>query len=126
MLEPGDSLTGFPALHAHTLAVYHLIDELRRRHPHVEFENCASGGSRIDLEILARTERTWISDTADPIERATAQQYTSLLVPLEMTGNDIAAAVSHTTGRSAWMDLRGRPATRNPVGPHPRHRRRPR
>lgn len=107
VLEPGDGSTGFAALHTHTLALYRLIDELRRRHPHVEFENCASGGSRIDLEILSRTERTWISDTADPMERAIGQQYTGLLVPLEMTGNDITGPTSHTTSRSSWIDLRG-------------------
>lgn len=107
VLEPGDGSTGFAALHAHTLALYRLIDELRRQHPHVEFENCASGGSRVDLGILSRTERTWISDTADPMERAIGQQYTGLLVPLEMTGNDITGPTSHTTGRSSWIDLRG-------------------
>ncbi|MFD6177037.1 MULTISPECIES: alpha-galactosidase [unclassified Isoptericola] len=107
VLEPGAELTGFATLHEHTLAVYRLMDELRRRHPDVEFENCASGGARIDLEILSRTERTWVSDCADPMERAIVQQYTGLLMPLEMTGNDISAATSHTTGRTSWIDLRG-------------------
>ncbi len=31
-----------------TQGVYRLIEELRRRHPHVEFEACASGGGRVD------------------------------------------------------------------------------
>ncbi|WP_022888512.1 alpha-galactosidase [Agromyces italicus] len=105
VLEPGRD--GRAVLREHTLAVYRLIDELRRRHPNVEIENCASGGARIDLEILARTERTWTSDCADPIERAITQQYTNLLMPIEMSGNDIATTHSHTTGRHSTIDLRG-------------------
>ena len=53
---------GTAATHAQTLAVYRMIDELRRRHPAVEFESCASGGGRIDHEILRRVERVWTSD----------------------------------------------------------------
>ena len=36
---------GGPSLQAQTLAVYALLDELRRRHPGVEIESCASGGA---------------------------------------------------------------------------------
>ncbi len=104
VLEPGRG--GRAVLHEHTLAVYRLIDELRERHPHVDIENCASGGARIDLEILARTERTWTSDCADPLERAMTQKYTGLLLPIEMSGNDISASASHTTGRTSSLDFR--------------------
>ncbi|MGC3955185.1 MAG: alpha-galactosidase [Propionicimonas sp.] len=106
VLEPGDA-EGRARLHDHVTAVYRLIDTLRTKHPAVEFENCASGGSRIDLELLARTHRTWVSDCTDPLERARIQQYTGLLLPLEMMGNDIAAARSHLTGRNSQLDLRG-------------------
>ena len=36
--------TAGPAVHAQTLAVYRLLDELRARHPGLEIECCASGG----------------------------------------------------------------------------------
>ena len=36
---------GRPGVHAQTLAVYRLLDELRARHPGVEIESCASGGA---------------------------------------------------------------------------------
>jgi len=52
-----------------TLALYRLLDELRARHPHVEIESCASGGGRVDLGILERTDRVWPSDTMDALER---------------------------------------------------------
>jgi alpha-galactosidase len=52
---------GVAAVHAHTLGFYSLIDELRRRHPQIEWETCASGGGRVDLAVLERTERIWPS-----------------------------------------------------------------
>ena len=60
---------GRPAVHGQTLAVYRLLDELRERFPGLEVETCASGGARVDLEILRRTDRVWPSDTLDPLER---------------------------------------------------------
>jgi alpha-galactosidase len=42
---------------------YELWDELRRRHPHIFIDNCASGGRRIDLETIARSLPLWRSDT---------------------------------------------------------------
>lgn len=106
VIEPGDA-DGRARMHEHVRALYRLIDELRAKHPHVLIENCASGGSRIDLELLARTHRTWVSDSADPLERAQNQLYTGLLLPLEMSGNDLAAVPSHTTGRVSGLDLQG-------------------
>jgi alpha-galactosidase len=38
-------------------------DELRRRHPHLAIDNCASGGRRIDLETVTRSLPLWRSDT---------------------------------------------------------------
>jgi alpha-galactosidase len=49
----------------------------------VEIESCASGGGRIDLEVLTRTDRVWPSDTVDALERQRIQRWTSLLVPPE-------------------------------------------
>ena len=52
-------------MHGQTLAVYRLLDELRALHPGVEIESCSSGGARVDLEILQRTDRVWASDCID-------------------------------------------------------------
>lgn len=43
--------------------LYALWDELRRRHPGLLIDNCASGGRRIDLELCARSVPLWRSDT---------------------------------------------------------------
>ena len=91
---------------AHTEAVYGLIDALRERHPRLEIESCASGGARIDLGILARTDRVWASDTNDPLERVDIQRWTELLVPPERIGSHIGPASAHTTYRQADLSLR--------------------
>ncbi|MGS2618322.1 alpha-galactosidase [Micromonospora sp. LZ34] len=90
---------GRPGVHEQTLAVYRLLDELRRRHPGVEIESCASGGARVDLEILARTDRVWASDCNDALERLAIQRWTGLLLPPELVGSHIGPDRSHTTHR---------------------------
>jgi len=90
---------GAASTRAQTLAVYRLFDELRRRHPDVEIESCSSGGARVDLGILARTDRIWTSDTNDALERQTIQRWTELLVPPELVGAHVGPTESHSTGR---------------------------
>jgi alpha-galactosidase len=98
--------TGSPGTHAQTLALYALLDELRVRHPAVEFESCASGGGRIDLEILRRAERVWTSDCNDALERQTIQLGTSMLLPPEVMGAHIGPQRAHTTGRRHTLAFR--------------------
>ena len=104
LIEAGHA--GRPAVHAQTLAVYGLLDELRGRHPTVEIESCASGGGRVDLGILARTDRVWASDTNDALERQTIQRWTQVLVPPELVGAHVGPARAHTTGRSHTLAFR--------------------
>jgi alpha-galactosidase len=98
---------GRPGVHAQTLAVYRLLDELRARHPGVEIESCASGGARVDLGILARTDRVWASDTNDALERQTIQRWTQLLLPPELVGSHVGPPTAHTTGRTHRLSFRG-------------------
>jgi alpha-galactosidase len=98
---------GRPAAHEQTLAVYRLLDSLRARHPGVEIESCASGGARVDLGILARTDRVWASDCNDALERATIQRWTQLLLPPELVGSHVGPTRSHTTGRTHDLSFRG-------------------
>ncbi len=79
---------------------------MRARHPALEIESCSSGGARVDLEILARTDRVWASDTNDPIERQAIQRWTGLLVPPELVGCHVGPPVAHTTGRAAELGFR--------------------
>ncbi|MFT4284563.1 MAG: alpha-galactosidase [Protaetiibacter sp.] len=97
---------GVPRVHAHTLAMYAVLDELRRRHPRLEIESCASGGARPDLGILARTDRVWASDTNDPVERQLIQRWTQALLPPELIGTHLGPEEAHTTHRHASLAYR--------------------
>jgi alpha-galactosidase len=70
---------GAPAAHSQALAVYALLDDLRARHPGVEWESCAAGGGRIDLGMLARVQRVWTSDMTDALARQSIQRWTGQL-----------------------------------------------
>ncbi len=110
LLDAGSAARGGAAVaHAQTLGYYRLLDELRRRHPDVEWETCASGGGRVDLAVLERTERVWVSDMTDALSRQTIQRWTGQLVAPEYLGAHVSAEHSHQTGR--WFPLAFRAAT---------------
>jgi alpha-galactosidase len=52
----------------HVKAVYFIMDTLRERHPDLMIESCASGGGRVDLGILQRTDQVWMSDNTLPYD----------------------------------------------------------
>ncbi|MBW9111679.1 alpha-galactosidase [Microbacterium ureisolvens] len=106
LVDAGHPATGSPAVHDQTMAVYRLLDDLRRRHPDLEIESCASGGGRVDLGILERTDRIHPSDSHDPVDRFHNLRWTGLLVPPEMMGSHVASAVSSTTGRTSTLAYR--------------------
>jgi alpha-galactosidase len=97
---------GRPGVHAQTLAVYRLLDDLRAAHPGVEIESCSSGGARVDLGILERTDRVWASDCNDALERQAIQRWTGLFLPPELIGTHIGPPRSHTTGRVHELSFR--------------------
>jgi alpha-galactosidase len=92
--------------HEQTLTTYRLLDELRARHPEVEIESCSSGGARVDLGILERTDRVWASDTNDALERQSIQRWTQLLLPPELVGSHVGPPTAHTTGRTHDLSFR--------------------
>ena len=105
-LTPATS-DGRAGVRAQTLGFYQLLDEIRTAHPRVEIETCASGGGRIDLGVLARTDRVWTSDSIDALDRQRIQRGFSVLVPPELMGAHIGAPTAHTTGRRHDLAFRG-------------------
>jgi alpha-galactosidase len=97
---------GAPSTHEQTLAAYRLIDDLRRAHPEVEIESCSSGGARVDLGILERTDRVWASDCNDALERQTIQRWTEAILPPELVGTHVGPTTSHTTARTHSLSFR--------------------
>jgi alpha-galactosidase len=107
LIEAGDQTDhGRPGVHAQTRAVYRLIDEIRQAHPGLEIESCSSGGARVDLGILERTDRVWVSDNIDPHDRQRMLRWTTQLIPPEYMGSHIASGRSHTTGRRHDLGFR--------------------
>jgi alpha-galactosidase len=97
---------GVAGVHAQTLAVYRLMDELRERHPGLEIESCSSGGARADLGVLEHSDRIWGSDNIDPLSRQHIQRWTGLLLPPELIGSHVGASPAHTTGRPSSLSMR--------------------
>lgn len=91
---------------AQTRGIYELLAALRKSHPAVEIESCASGGGRIDAGILAHTQRVWLSDSIDGIERLRMQHDAALFLPAAVTGSHVGARRSHTAGRVLSMSFR--------------------
>ncbi len=106
LVDAGISPRGEAGVHLQTLAAYRLMDELKARFPGLEIESCSSGGSRVDLGVLERTDRVWVSDCIDPLDRQTMMRWTMQLLPPELMGSHIASGVSHTTGRAHRLAFR--------------------
>ena len=106
LVDPGRVADHRPGVRGQTLAVYALIDTLKARHPGLEVETCASGGGRVDLGIIERTDRVWASDCNDPLERQQIERWTGLLLPPELIGSHVGAPSSHTTRRTHDLAFR--------------------
>lgn len=101
---------------AQTRGSYALIDRLRADFPLVEIESCASGGGRIDFGILSRTQRVWLSDSNDALERLRMQHDAALFLPLVVTGSHVGPRHCHTSGRTLDIALRAWVAAQRHMG----------
>ena len=97
---------GVAGVHRQTQAIYRLFAELKKRHPGLEIESCASGGARIDLGVIDYVDRFWTSDNNDALERQTIQRWTSQVIPPEMLGTHIGPTHGHQTGRTLELSMR--------------------
>ena len=67
----------------HIEAVYDIVKELKKKHPNVLFEACASGGGRIDYGILGIFDDFWTSDNTDAYDRLFIQDTYSYIYPIK-------------------------------------------
>lgn len=65
----------------HTEGFYALTRRLRKAHPEVELEACASGGGRVDFGTMALFDEFWPSDNTDPLDRLSLQEHYTLVYP---------------------------------------------
>jgi alpha-galactosidase len=101
---------------AQTRGSYALLDQLRAAFPLVEIESCASGGGRIDFGILERTQRVWLSDSNDALERLRMQHDAALFLPSVVTGSHVGPRKSHTSGRVLDIGFRAWVAAQRHMG----------
>lgn len=106
LIDAGTFPSGVAGVHEQTLATYRLMDELKRRFPELEIESCSSGGARVDLGVIERTDRVWVSDCIDPLERQQMMRWTMQLMPAELLGSHVGSTVNHTTGRFHELSFR--------------------
>jgi alpha-galactosidase len=95
-----------PAIHKQTLALYKLFTDLKKRHPGLEIESCASGGGRVDFGIIDVVDRFWTSDNNDALERQTIQRWTMQFIPPELLGTHVGSDPGHQTGRQQSLAFR--------------------
>ncbi len=92
--------------HAQAEGTLALMGQLREAFPDVEIETCASGGGRLDFGILSHTQRAWLSDSNDALERLAMQYNAALFLPAAVTGSHVGPRACHTSGRN--LDIRFR------------------
>jgi alpha-galactosidase len=61
--------------------LYRLVETLRKEFPEVWFENCSSGGGRVDAAMMSRFDFNWASDNTDPVDRIFIQDSYLTLFP---------------------------------------------
>ncbi len=113
--EPG-SAAGKTIWRRHTAGVYSLMDRLRQKYPALDIQSCASGGGRVDLGILARTDQVWTSDNTDALDRIRIQEGYSLAYPARAMEAWVTHAQNHQTGRISPLSLRFDVAMRGALG----------
>ena len=99
-----------------TRSLYLLLNRIRDSHPEVEIESCSSGGGRIDYGILRNTQRVWLSDSNDALERLRIQHEALLWLPSSVTGSHVGPKVCHTSGRKLSMSFRAWVAAQRHMG----------
>ena len=101
---------------AQTQAIYGLLSRLRAAFPHVEIESCSSGGARIDYGVLEHTQRVWLSDSNDALERLRIQHQAATFLPAIVTGSHVGPRHCHTSGRVHSMNFRAWVAAQRHMG----------
>jgi alpha-galactosidase len=94
-------------MYEYVLGVYHFLDLLTEKYPHLLIEGCSGGGGRFDAGMLRYTPQIWCSDNTDAIERIKIQHGTSFGYPIAAVGSHVSAVPNHQTGRITSMETRG-------------------
>ena len=92
--------------HRYAVGLYHILEALTQRFPHILFEGCAAGGNRFDLGMLCYMPQIWASDNTDGVCRAKIQTGYSYGYPMSVIGAHVSGCPNHQTLRSAPLETR--------------------
>ena len=92
--------------HDYVVQLYRILDRLRADHPALRIECCASGGGRLDLGILARTDQVWPSDNTDAADRRHIQHGYTQIHPARTMGAWVTDSPNPFTGRRTPLEYR--------------------
>lgn len=104
------SMTEIPYMdtsHKFMLGLYKVLETLISTFPNILFESCSGGGGRFDGGMLYYMPQIWTSDDTDAYERMFIQYGTSMVYPISVMDNNVAAVPNHQTGRSSTLKMRG-------------------
>lgn len=85
--------------------LYEVIDRLRADHPRLRIETC-SGGGRVDLGILSRTDQAWASDNTDAADRVLIQHGYGQIYPSRTMAAWVTDVPNQLTGRTVPLRFR--------------------
>lgn len=83
-----------------------LMARLKEAHPHVSIESCASGGGRMNFDILELCDRFWLSDNNDTHERWPVFLEAAQFFSPRLLGFHVGPSPGHTSGRQLSMTFR--------------------
>ncbi len=100
----------------HIKAVYDIVTELKKKHPNVLFEACASGGGRIDYGILGIFDDFWTSDNTDAYDRLYIQDTYSYIYPIKAMRAWVTDCPNFLSGRVIPIKFRYHSAMMGALG----------
>ena len=100
----------------HIKAIYDIVTELKKKHPNVLFEACASGGGRTDYGILGIFDDFWTSDNTDAYDRLYIQDAYSYIYPIKAMRAWVTDCPNFLSGRVIPMKFRYHSAMMGTLG----------
>lgn len=100
----------------HVQALYDIVGEVKRRHPGVLFEACASGGGRIDFGALNVFDDFWTSDNTDALDRLDIHRGYSLVYPPQAMRAWVTDVPNFLSQRSIGLTFRFHSAMTGSLG----------
>ena len=102
--------------HRYMMGLYRILNTITTLFPEVLFENCSSGGGRLDPGMLYFMPQTWASDNTDGLDRQRIQYGASYLFsPYSLTGH-VSSVPNHQTGRMTDFETRKHLASSTNMG----------